>query len=378
VARLNEQALRPEALLEAAATLIPAGFYAPEATTVCLSYAGRQYLSQPLPPGDAALQNTVNIGPEALNLQIFIQPDATRPGQKAYLSEEAELVQALTELLALKLQRQLSQQALQQSHQRYAYLMQASFDAIWDWDLQSDQVTWGSGIESLFGHSRAELPADSSSWSALIHPDERDSVLAGLQATIQNKTALRWSKQYRLRRADQQYALIEDKGLIMRDPETGEALHMIGAMRDITQAEAEAQRLERAYHVAGIGTWEYHLPSERVHWSRVTREIHGIAEPDFHPDLNTSMAFYLPEDRPQILAAVQQAMQHGTPWDLSAHPGRGRVPTGSVPAPVWLLHRHSRPKNRGTGAAVQSPAAENPHGHQPATADPAELERCTQ
>lgn len=317
VARLNEQELRPEALLQAAVELIPAGFYTPEATAVCLSYAGRQYLSQALPPGEATLQNTVSIGSEALNLQIFIQPDALRSGQKVYLAEEAELVQALTELLALKLQRQLSQQALQHSHQRYAYLMQASFDAIWDWDLQSDLVTWGSGIESLFGHNRAELPAESSSWSALIHPDERDSVLAGIQDAIESKSTLHWGQQYRLRKADQHYALIEDKGLIVRDPETGEALHMIGAMRDITQAEAEAQRLERAYHIAGIGTWEYHLPSQNVRWSRVTREIHGIAEADFHPDLNAAMAFYLPEDRPQILDAVQQALTQGKPWDLS-------------------------------------------------------------
>lgn len=317
VARLNEEELSPEALLQAAVDLIPAGFYTPEATAVCLCYAGQQYCSQALPKREADLQTSLAVGAEQLSLQIFIRPDVPRTAQRVYLAEEAELVQALTELLALKLQRQLSQQALQRSHQRYEYLMQASFDAIWDWDLQSDQVTWGSGMESLFGHTRSQLPADSTSWTALIHPEDRERVLLDIQTAIQQKSTPHWHKQYRLRKADQQYALIADKGLILRDPDSGEALYMIGAMRDITQSQAEAERLERAYQVAGIGTWEYHLPSQSIHWSNVTRQIHGITDPDYYPDLDAAMAFYLPADRPQILAAVQQAIETGAPWDLS-------------------------------------------------------------
>lgn len=104
VARLNEQNLSTEALLQEAVRLITAGFDAPESTVVCLHYAGQSYSNQPLPNQPAVLQACLPAGPHVLLLQIFVRPTVSLQHQ-VFLPQEAELVQTLAELLALKLER---------------------------------------------------------------------------------------------------------------------------------------------------------------------------------------------------------------------------------------------------------------------------------
>lgn len=66
--------------------------------------------------------------------------------------------------------------------------------------------------------------------------------------------------------------------------------------------------------VAGIGAWHY-AQGGRLWWSEETCRIHGVA-PDWQPDLDSAIAFYVPEHRPIIAAAVAAAIRDGEPWDL--------------------------------------------------------------
>ena len=66
--------------------------------------------------------------------------------------------------------------------------------------------------------------------------------------------------------------------------------------------------------VAGIGAW-YFSTATRLWWSAETRRILGV-DADFVPSLDGALSFYIPEHRPILLGAVNDAMQNGTSWDL--------------------------------------------------------------
>ncbi|MGY0038688.1 hypothetical protein [Pedobacter sp. NJ-S-72] len=36
--------------------------------------------------------------------------------------------------------------------ERYELVNKATHDAIWDWELATDRVTWNSGLQQLFGY----------------------------------------------------------------------------------------------------------------------------------------------------------------------------------------------------------------------------------
>lgn len=67
----------------------------------------------------------------------------------------------------------------------------------------------------------------------------------------------------------------------------------------------------RTFETVGIGGWELDVVTGTLRWSSLTFRIHEV-DPGQQPALD----FYPPEARPIIAHAVQEAIAHGTPWDL--------------------------------------------------------------
>ena len=131
--------------------------------------------------------------------------------------------------------------ALLESNERFQYVSRATFDAIWDWDLLTDDTYWGEGFEHLFGYKLTNNRAETNSWYNHIHPDDKDRVIAGMNEKI-NGTEVNWKDEYRFIKSDGMETYISDKGIIIRD-DTGKAYRMIGAMRDITSRKKDEQRV---------------------------------------------------------------------------------------------------------------------------------------
>ena len=147
-------------------------------------------------------------------------------------------VAVLTDLTAEK--RALA--ALQESEERFALAARASNDAIYDWDISADTIWWSESFAELFGHDIAALATCADSWSRLVQPEELAAVLASLRTAIAGK-ADGWMAEYHFARADGSYALVYDRGYIVRD-DAGHAVRMVGAMSDITRRH-EAESLVR-------------------------------------------------------------------------------------------------------------------------------------
>ncbi|MCY7306263.1 MAG: PAS domain S-box protein, partial [Rhodoferax sp.] len=73
--------------------------------------------------------------------------------------------------------------------------------------------------------------------------------------------------------------------------------------------------LERTGALARVGGWELDVRSNALSWSKQTCRIHEV-DPSFAPTLEQAIAFYAPEARPVIEAALRAGIEHGTPWDL--------------------------------------------------------------
>ena len=128
--------------------------------------------------------------------------------------------------------------ALQRSEERYMLASRATRDAIWDWDLGNHEVRWTLGVHGLFGHPAEETLTTSAWWKEHVHPDDRARVVETIQAVIDSPEGEHWESAYRFRRFDGTYADVVDRGFVVRDPQTGIATRMVGAMRDVTSERA--------------------------------------------------------------------------------------------------------------------------------------------
>ena len=138
----------------------------------------------------------------------------------------------------------LAGQALEEAKERYRLAAKATSDAVWDWDLHTNQVLWNEALEDAYGHPLATLDTRSDWWLAQIHPDDRARISASIHAVIESSDSA-WSDEYRFRRHDGSYANVLDRGHVIRTP-AGEAVRMIGALLDLTRTHTAETALRRS------------------------------------------------------------------------------------------------------------------------------------
>ena len=132
-----------------------------------------------------------------------------------------------------------AERELRERDLRYELVAQATNDAIWDWDLVGGGLRWNDAIQTLFGYPAA-VGGDIEWWIDRIHPAERERVVGGMRAVIDG-AGRTWADEYRWRRQDGSYAVVTDRGTVVRDS-GGRPLRMIGAMTDIASARPPRRR----------------------------------------------------------------------------------------------------------------------------------------
>lgn len=181
-------------------------------------------------------------------------------------------------------ERKLIEEALRERETRHRLVARATNDAIWDWDLVTNQVEWNEGVETLFGYWATDVGSDPTWWYERIHPEDRERVVSGIHQAIASGEQI-WTAEYRYLRADNSYALVIDRGLVAYD-EQGKPVRMIGSIMDITsrkQIEAELRLSEARFRMLLENVKDYAIflldtNARVVHWSAGAENILGYGE----------------------------------------------------------------------------------------------------
>ncbi|MFP4282102.1 MAG: PAS domain-containing protein [Opitutales bacterium] len=77
--------------------------------------------------------------------------------------------------------------------------------------------------------------------------------------------------------------------------------------------------LEEAAALAQVGVWEADLRTGAMHWSRMVCEIHEVSDA-YRPSFEEAVAFFRAgKDRERLQRCVQDAREHGEPYDEELH-----------------------------------------------------------
>ncbi|WP_339367249.1 response regulator, partial [Picosynechococcus sp. PCC 7002] len=155
-----------------------------------------------------------------------------------------EQVETRTKALSEEVrQRELIEQQLRQSEERYELAIAATNDGIWDWDLRSDQVYRSRSWFRLLGYKESNLQpriTGRQMWADLVHPDDLAQAQAAMTNHLQGLTAS-YQNVHRLRHCDGQYRWILSKAKCLKD-EQDNPYRIVGTITDITdKVEAEIQ-----------------------------------------------------------------------------------------------------------------------------------------
>ncbi|MFQ5745296.1 MAG: ATP-binding protein, partial [Acidobacteriota bacterium] len=134
---------------------------------------------------------------------------------------------------------------------RYATVVQALGEVVYEWDPKSGRVLRSGNIGKVFGYRPEELAvADTYQSLGMMHEDDREPVQHRFQEVAERGG---WFEiEYRVRHADGTYRLIRDRGVCDQD-EVGKPVRVLGIMSDITDARENEERLQRAERLASLG-----------------------------------------------------------------------------------------------------------------------------
>jgi PAS domain S-box-containing protein len=127
----------------------------------------------------------------------------------------------------------------------YRYVTEVTNDCLWEWDLSAKELFWiDGGHKRVFGYPIVNAIIPQHFWENRLHPDDKLRILIRLSKIIAAGTATVWEDEYQFRKADGQYAYVQDRAHIIYG-KNGRASRMIGATLDITARKiAEIQLLE--------------------------------------------------------------------------------------------------------------------------------------
>lgn len=128
----------------------------------------------------------------------------------------------------------LAPQALFESEQRFNYVIDASQDGIWDWNIKTGEVYYSPQWKRLLGYEANDVPPHVDFFFTVIHPDDIDRVnqlltdhLAGLSEIKQDEV--------RLRIKSGEYRWFYDRGKVVAWDAADSPSRMVGTITDITR-----------------------------------------------------------------------------------------------------------------------------------------------
>ena len=148
-------------------------------------------------------------------------------------------------------ERKRSQKSIRLNEERFRLIAKATGNAVWEWDIANNSQWWSEGLTEIFGHQPEPGDAWPEMWRQNIHPEDRARVDDALSRLISGEQAI-LREQYRFRRTDGSWAMVEDRAFVLRDNEGG-ANRVLGSMSDITEQVHLEDRLRQSQKMEAVG-----------------------------------------------------------------------------------------------------------------------------
>ena len=149
-------------------------------------------------------------------------------------------------------QRKRAEDELRESEERLKFVLEGSQQGLWDWNLETGEITRNERWADLLGYTLQEIESTAKQGLALIHPDDQAAVLKSIQDHLEGRTQ-EYESEYRMLAKDKRYKWILDRGRIVQWDNEGRPLRMSGTHTDITERRELGEQLVKAQKMEAVG-----------------------------------------------------------------------------------------------------------------------------
>ena len=189
--------------------------------------------------------------------------------------------------------------ALQRATEHLHMALAAGNMGTWEWHVDSGEVVWSPMLEAIHGQPHGSFDGTFEAYQRDIHPDDRDRVIATIQATLTGRSH---DLEYRIVLPDGSIRWLEAHGHLVRDAE-GKPLRLVGVCMDVTARKlAELERARMSEELARVAEFR--------------RRLLGIVAHDLRNPLGAIMmsadvlrAYELPERALSVVTRIRRSAE---------------------------------------------------------------------
>ena len=159
-----------------------------------------------------------------------------------------------------------AENALRETETRLREAQRIAHLGSWDWEPQTNTVSWSDAEFELFGVKRQDIHPSFESFLALLHPDDRSIAIARVEAMQAGDSE--FANNMRIMRPDGECMWIHSRARATRDSD-GKIIRVEGTDQDITemvrakqQLQAERDRFEKIVEAVPVAICSFQLTAD--------------------------------------------------------------------------------------------------------------------
>ena len=159
---------------------------------------------------------------------------------------EIDFFRGITSQVAVAISNTESVEKLSLSEERLLLAMEATSDAIWDWDFSVDDIYVSPRGYEMMGFTAGEVRPTFENWLEIVHPDEQEKTAAIVKEALEKESDY-YSLDFRVdtKRDKHEYRWFQVKARIVERDEGGKAKRAVGTIIDVNDSRLAAEELLR-------------------------------------------------------------------------------------------------------------------------------------
>jgi PAS domain S-box-containing protein len=229
-------------------------------------------------------------------------------------NEEGEIVGVIIYSKEITEKKQ-AESDLREAEERWQFAFEASNQAAWDWNMQTNEIIYSSSYKKMYGFSGDDLKNDVNEWLSRIHPDDKQKIDKDLEKHSTSDNPY-YETTYRIQLKNGDYKWIMARGKILSKDSEGNPMRMIGTHTDLTKtlnAKAEIKKMNDRFLYAAKASsqalWEWDALTGEAYVSPTFTELFGW-QADTDRRFEQWHQYVHPDDRRQTVDGYYLCLQN--------------------------------------------------------------------
>jgi PAS domain S-box-containing protein len=152
------------------------------------------------------------------------------------------------------------------------FIGKTTYDVTWDWDVATDQISFGTSYEKVFGYKLPISKVSYEKWMSFFQPQERE-IMKRKVKNIYDSDKMNWEDSFQFICPDGTLCHIIIRSNILRD-NTGKAIRMIGVIHDVSKMQKLEETLDREIKLNQSQIIDAVVEAKEMERSDIGKELH--------------------------------------------------------------------------------------------------------